>query len=259
MLDTCENCPEPWRRSLTSMQEQAARMRRLVDDLLLLSRLETDDEPASMDDPVSVPAVIAAVEEDAGLRSDGRHRIQVEADGAVWLLGDAEQLRSVFSNLVHNAVHYTPEDGEITVRWYADDDGAHFQVTDNGIGIATQHIERLTERFYRVDVGRSREQGGTGLGLAIVKHVLNRHEGALDIESRLGEGSTFTCHFPTARVLNRAPDLQQAMQPAAATSAGADAPRVTANMDAVHTSPHRTAAAGDPPTAFASLTGDSES
>jgi two-component system phosphate regulon sensor histidine kinase PhoR len=157
------------------------------------------------DDPVAVPAILAAVQEEARLRSAGRHRIEAEVDAALWLKGDAEPLRSVFNNLVQNALQYTPEGGAVRLRWHADAAGAHFQVTDTGIGIAPQHIARLTERFYRVDVGRSRARGGTGLGLAIVKHVLGRHGAALRIESVVGEGSTFTCDFPAARVLVQAP------------------------------------------------------
>jgi two-component system phosphate regulon sensor histidine kinase PhoR len=111
--------------------------------------------------------------------------------------GHAEELRSAFSNLIFNAVRYTPAGGEIRVRWYADKKGQHFEVRDTGEGIAPEHIPRLTERFYRVDVGRSRNQNGTGLGLAIVKHVLNRHQGVMRIESTLGEGSTFWCDFPS--------------------------------------------------------------
>ncbi|MEK7323323.1 MAG: ATP-binding protein, partial [Pseudomonadota bacterium] len=107
-----------------------------------------------------------------------------------------EELRSAFTNLVINAVRYTPEGGSIQIRWYADAEGAYFQVSDTGVGIAPHHIPRLTERFYRVDVARSRQTGGTGLGLAIVKHVLERHEAQLHVESNVGRGSVFTCHFP---------------------------------------------------------------
>ncbi len=203
MLDGVEEYPPAWGRSLQSMQDQAWRMRRLVDDLLLLSRLETAEEPAPLEEVVAVPAMIAAVEEDARLRSAGRHAIIFEVDARVWLKGDAEQIRSVFSNLVHNAVQYTPEGESIAVRWYLDEAGAHFEVKDTGVGIAQHHISRLTERFYRVDVGRSRERGGTGLGLAIVKHGLNRHDGELRVQSRLGQGSTFVCDFPPERVVVR--------------------------------------------------------
>ncbi len=110
------------------------------------------------------------------------------------------ELHSVFSNLVWNAVKYTPEDGSIRVRWWVDSQGGHLSVQDTGIGIAAEHLPRLTERFYRVDAGRSRALGGSGLGLAIVKHALQRHDARLEVESAVGRGSTFTCHFPLARV-----------------------------------------------------------
>lgn len=116
-------------------------------------------------------------------------------------------------NLVFNAVQYTPEGGEITIRWYGDAAGAHLVVKDTGVGIAAHHIPRLTERFYRVDVARSRESGGTGLGLAIVKHVLSRHEGRLRIASVIGQGSTFTCDFPARLVLRRPEKPAQANHP----------------------------------------------
>ena len=204
LLDSAEEAPPAWGRSLQAMSEQAARMGRLVQDLLLLARLESTDEPAVADAAVSAPALIATVEEEARLRSAGRHRIESSVDPSLWLAGEAEQLRSVFNNLVDNALQYTPEGGQIALRWYGDGDGgAHFEVRDTGVGVAPQHIERLTERFYRVDVGRSRARGGTGLGLAIVKHVLGRHGASLRIESSLGEGSTFTCDFPPERVVAR--------------------------------------------------------
>jgi len=112
-------------------------------------------------------------------------------------------VQSAFSNLVDNAAKYTPPEGSMLIRWWTDDEGAHFSVRDTGPGIPAEHIPRLTERFYRVDPGRSRETGGSGLGLAIVKHALHRHGGRLDIESIAGRGSTFTCHFPPERILER--------------------------------------------------------
>ena len=116
------------------------------------------------------------------------------------LRGEPE-IHSAFSNLVDNAAKYTPAGGVLTVRWWIDEEGGHFAVTDTGIGIASEHLPRLTERFYRVDAGRSRATGGSGLGLAIVKHVLQRHGATLQIESEEGRGSTFTCHFPPTRLL----------------------------------------------------------
>lgn len=206
MMDAEGEYPHHWRRSLGTMQQQAARMARLLEDLLLLSRLETTDLGEADHQTVYVPALVASMEEDARLVCGEGLTIAVEADPTLRIRGSGEELRSAFSNLVQNAVRYTPDGGTITVRWFADEGGAHFQVADTGIGIPPQHLSRLTERFYRVDKGRSTELGGTGLGLAIVKHVLNRHEAGLAIDSEPGVGSTFTCTFPPARVERTAGD-----------------------------------------------------
>ena len=127
-------------------------------------------------------------------------QVQLRAESNAMLLGEELQIHSAFSNLVENAAKYTPSDGSVHIRWLVDEDGGHFSVTDTGIGIASEHIPRLTERFYRVDAGRSRATGGSGLGLAIVKHVLQRHGAQLSIDSQEGHGSTFTCHFPPERL-----------------------------------------------------------
>lgn len=185
-----------WGRSIYLMRQQTDRMQRLVEDLLLLSRLEME-KGLHHRDVVPVATVLASIREEAlVLSGERRHTIHLDADPGLQLRGSGEELRSAFSNLVFNAVRYTPDGGDIHIRWYTNDTGAHFEVRDTGVGIAAEHIPRLTERFYRVDAGRSRESGGTGLGLAIVKHVLNRHEGQLRIESELGKGSTFVCDFP---------------------------------------------------------------
>jgi len=188
-------------RAVTLMQQQTLRMQHIVADLLLLSRLETDRaEPPR--ERVAVGALLAAIREDAQLLSGSRgHTIALEADPALQVYGAERELHSAFSNLVSNAVRYTPDGGEIRIRWWADREGAHFSVTDSGIGIPPEHIPRLTERFYRVDVGRSREIGGTGLGLAIVKHVLTRHGAVLRVESTVGKGSTFICDLPASRIV----------------------------------------------------------
>jgi len=167
----------------------------------MLSRLEMDrsNPPTEV---VEVPALLAAIREDAELLSgDKEHRITLQADNGLKLYGAERELYSAFSNLVANAVRYTPAGGEIDIRWFKDGGGAHFSVRDTGIGIPAEHLPRLTERFYRVDVGRSREVGGTGLGLAIVKHVLNRHGGRLRVESRPGKGSIFNCDFAPDRIV----------------------------------------------------------
>jgi two-component system phosphate regulon sensor histidine kinase PhoR len=180
------------------MSEQTQRMQRLVEDLLTLSRLESSHNPPR-EEPVNVPNLVRALYHDALALSAGRHRIVLDVATDDWLTASEEELRSAFSNLVSNAVRYTPEGGEVTVAWQRRGLEAVFSVRDTGIGIASQHLPRLTERFYRVDRSRSRETGGTGLGLAIVKHVLNRHQARLEIASEPGRGSTFSALFSGER------------------------------------------------------------
>jgi len=198
--------PEVMRQAINTMYSQAKRMERLVTDLLALSQLETESSlPGNAE--VKVAALLAGLVESAQMLSgDARHRIELDADETVNLVGNQSELHSVFANLINNAVRYTPAGGVIKVSWQASGAGALFSVTDTGPGIAPQHIPRLTERFYRVDIDRSRETGGTGLGLAIVKHVLDRHDGKLNIVSELGKGSTFECRFPPERVRKTAPE-----------------------------------------------------
>jgi two-component system phosphate regulon sensor histidine kinase PhoR len=186
------------RRSLPLMREQTLRMQRLVEDLLTLSRLESSHNPPR-EEPVNVPDLVRALYHDALALSGGRHRIVLDLAADDWLTGSEEELRSAFSNLVSNAVRYTPEGGEVAIAWQRRGAEAVFSVRDTGIGIASQHLPRLTERFYRVDRSRSRETGGTGLGLAIVKHVLNRHQARLEIASEPGRGSTFSVLFGDER------------------------------------------------------------
>ncbi|HKJ94280.1 MAG TPA: phosphate regulon sensor histidine kinase PhoR [Gammaproteobacteria bacterium] len=185
-------------RPLALIQQQTQRMGRLIDDLLLLSRLETGEQ-AMASNPVDVRALVEAVVDEGRAVSDGRHRLSCEVDESVPLQGDEGALRSAFSNLVVNAVKYTPTGGSIDVRWFRAEGVACLSVTDTGEGIPAHHIPRLTERFYRVDSGRTASRGGTGLGLAIVKHVMTRHGGELQIFSVLGEGSRFECRFPLER------------------------------------------------------------
>jgi two-component system phosphate regulon sensor histidine kinase PhoR len=188
------------RRSLPLMAEQARRMQRLVEDLLTLSRLESAGNPLR-EERVNVPDLVRALYRDALALSAGRHRITLNIESDAWLGGSEDELRSAFSNLISNAVRYTPKGGEVDISWRCDERGAALSVRDTGIGIEPRHIARLTERFYRVDRSRSRESGGTGLGLAIVKHVLNRHQGRLEIASEPDRGSTFTALFPAQRLL----------------------------------------------------------
>jgi len=196
-----EDVQEPLLSMLKQMYGQSMRMQRLVEDLLQLSRLETDIDEEDQSE-VSIPGILVAVEEEAqAMGSEKGQIISVEVDDGLWLLGDPQELHSAFSNLVSNAVRYTTEGGHITLRWYRDSHGAHYEVEDDGIGIEPQHVQRLTERFYRVDKDRSRMNGGTGLGLAIVKHVLQRHGATLHISSQAGSGSIFRCDFPLSRVV----------------------------------------------------------
>ena len=190
---------KPWAAPITEMRAQAQRMEALIADLLKLARLEADGQQARLD-VLDAPSMLLRMVEDAKAVSKGQHRFETDIAPDVQLLGRDVEVQSLFSNLIANACHYTPAGGIIRVRWWADADGAHYSVADTGIGIAEADLPRLTERFYRVDVGRSRASGGTGLGLSIVKHALERHEARLKIESEVGVGSTFTCHFPLHRV-----------------------------------------------------------
>ncbi|WP_078462970.1 phosphate regulon sensor histidine kinase PhoR [Solemya velum gill symbiont] len=199
MRDAGESMDE-WQPVIEQLDRQSARLQQIVEDLLLLSRVE-QGEATGIEEIVDVPGLLEALQTEARLLSGERaHRISHQADEKLLLKGHASELRSLYSNLVFNAIAYTPPRGVIEIRWFMEGDSAVFSVLDTGIGIEQQHIPRLTERFYRVDEGRSRKSGGTGLGLAIVKHVLNRHDGRLEIESHYGSGSTFVCRFPPSRV-----------------------------------------------------------
>jgi len=187
-------------RYLQLMTEQANSMQRLIDDLLTLSTLESE-HTVRADTSFAVLPLLLEVSADAKALSAGRHRIVLDCATPAIVTANRDELASAFGNLVSNAVRYTPDGGTITLGWHVDDEGrGAFSVTDTGIGIAPEHIPRLTERFYRVDRSRSRATGGTGLGLAIVKHVLIRHQAALDVTSELGSGSTFTVLLPPRRI-----------------------------------------------------------
>ncbi|WP_110685830.1 phosphate regulon sensor histidine kinase PhoR [Salinicola aestuarinus] len=192
--------PSRWQRGFDQMQAQTTRMQHLVDDLLLLSRLEIDSAGAD-DLPLDVGTLLKRILEDARELSAGRQTLTLELEESRQLLGNAHELRSAISNLVFNAVRYTPEGSQITLRWKTWHDGSAIEVEDDGDGFDPVHIPRLTERFYRIDKGRSTATGGTGLGLAIVKHVLLRHGAKLDIASRPGRGARFRCAFAGARLL----------------------------------------------------------
>ncbi|NKI34602.1 phosphate regulon sensor histidine kinase PhoR [Wenzhouxiangella sp. XN79A] len=195
-----EAVPEIWDGPLQEMQVQCTRMATLVNDLLELSRLETDSPGEPDEQPVPVPDLVRRIVADAEAQAGGERTIEVDLDESLGLAGIENELYSAFSNLVFNAVRYTDRGGRIRVRWYRDRDGtARFCVVDDGIGIDARHLPFITQRFYRVDPSRSRSQGGTGLGLAIVKHVLQRHDSRLTVESEPGEGSEFCCVFPAHR------------------------------------------------------------
>lgn len=215
-IETLQSLPlEPQERDqyLGLMAVQALRMQDLVNDLLILSQLEGNSLP-STNDAVDLPSMMSSIESEArGLsasqREDGEpeHVIEIVVPQGLKLLGAAKELHSAISNLVNNAVRYTPSGGLITATWeILPDQRIQLAVVDTGPGIASEHLPRLTERFYRVDRSRSRESGGTGLGLAIVKHVMQRHGGELKIESELGKGSKFSLIFPLSRMVT--PELE---------------------------------------------------
>ncbi len=188
-------------RIFAEMRQQSQRMTQLVEDLLTLSRLESQER--TVDDHIAMTSMLAVLRREADALSKGRHAITIRDDAGVDLLGSGKELHSAFSNLIGNAIRYTPAGGHIDVRFAREGDGVVLEVADSGYGIPAAHIPRITERFYRVSTSRSRETGGTGLGLSIVKHVLNHHDARLDIHSEVGKGSTFSCHFGKERVVAR--------------------------------------------------------
>lgn len=201
-LDTLAEDPSidgAWAGPIKDMRAQAQRMNIIIADLLELSRLEATDGEAPRE-PIEVPVLLERLHRDALARVNRPRQIAFDLESDDGLYGSPQEIESAFTNLLVNGIKYTPAEGSVRVRWWSDDEGAHFAVIDSGIGIPAEHIPRLTERFYRVDAGRSRDRGGSGLGLAIVKHALQRHGGWLDVQSTEGKGSSFTCHFPHARV-----------------------------------------------------------
>jgi two-component system phosphate regulon sensor histidine kinase PhoR len=189
-----------WAGPVAEMRRQTERMNAIVHDLLELSKLESAEEEAG-EGIVEVGGLLALLRKEVLALPSHPKDVVLKLESGAKLLGDEAEIHSAFSNLVANAVKYTPSEGMIEIRWWTDDAGGHLAVRDTGIGIAAEHIPRLTERFYRVDPGRARQHGGSGLGLAIVKHALQRHGARLEIESEEGKGSTFTCHFPRRRLL----------------------------------------------------------
>jgi two-component system phosphate regulon sensor histidine kinase PhoR len=198
-LELLENHPaDDVGDSVKRMLGQALQMQTLLDDLLELSRLQ-DDVLRDEETVVNVPTLLMQLKEQAEELSRDNHQLIFKVDSNILLTGSSADLESAFSNLITNAIKYTPRGGTIQVRWERGPNGPRMVVHDTGIGIPRRDIPRLTERFYRVGSDRARETGGTGLGLAIVKHVLKAHQAELSINSVLGEGSQFTCTFPEKR------------------------------------------------------------
>ncbi|QFT08896.1 phosphate regulon sensor histidine kinase PhoR [Vibrio sp. THAF190c] len=186
-----------WSKAHGVMTEQLNRMNSLVNQLLTLSKIEAAPMH-ELDEVVNVPAMLEVLEKEAtSLSGDKEHKLEFDIDKSLRVLADEDQLRSAISNLVYNAVKYTPAGATVKVRWYQTSQGACLDVSDTGDGIEPQHLHRLTERFYRVDKARSRDTGGSGLGLAIVKHALSHHDSHLEIQSEVGVGSRFSFTLPS--------------------------------------------------------------
>ncbi|MGY6554714.1 MAG: phosphate regulon sensor histidine kinase PhoR [Wenzhouxiangella sp.] len=193
-----------WREPVTEMQRQCRRMASLVNDLLELSRLETEAQDPARSEEVDVAKLIRRIVHEAELQDSDEHRFTLVELAEVRLIGVEHELHSAFVNLVINAMRYTGRRGRIDVAWRLSADGdVVFEVSDDGIGIEARHLPFITQRFYRVESARSRSRDGTGLGLAIVKHVLQRHGGRLEVNSVPGKGSTFRCIFPAERIALR--------------------------------------------------------
>ena len=190
------------RSVLEEMRRQSARMQAVVEDLIELSRMEAGatEAPYAF---IDVVGMLSLMKRDVLARPDLSSTFDLVLDADQGILGAESELHSIFANLIGNALKYTPAGGTVTARWWTDDKGGHFSVTDTGVGIAAEHLPRLTERFYRVDPGRARTSGGSGLGLAIVKHALQRLGATLDVQSVEGSGSVFTCHFPEERLAHQ--------------------------------------------------------
>jgi len=201
-LSIHQGMPEECNSAIQSAEVQANRMKQLVEDLLTLSRLESTSSVASDSNTIPVASLIKEIVEETKLSGwFDQHEISTQLDESKLLKGNLREIHSVVSNLINNAVKHTEAGSEIQVIWAQDSNGKLvFTVEDNGQGIAPEHLDKLTERFYRVDAGRSREKGGTGLGLSIVKHVLGRHEAELAIDSKLGLVTAFICSFPAHRL-----------------------------------------------------------
>lgn len=218
IMDNMQDLDDKWRKPIKQMHQQSSRMENIVKDLLLLSSLETKTRPRPQDS-FSLLQLLSEIRNDTQqIFSQKSHDFRLDCSEKLQFLGERGELYSAISNLVTNAAKYTPAEGTIMVSAQNSDAGLDIVIRDNGIGIESQHLPRLTERFYRVDVSRSSETGGTGLGLAIVKHIVGRHDGELNIESEVGKGSRFICHFPPNWVKLEAPTAASLEPPAPVTT-----------------------------------------
>jgi len=200
ILDNVEDLDGKWEKPLIQMHQQSSRMENIVKDLLALSALETGT-PSNKQSSFALTHLLSEIVNDARqIFAQQDHQFSLSCDENIEFIGDRGELYSAIANLVSNAARYTPYQGKINILIRLSESFLEAHVEDNGPGIEAQHLPRLTERFYRVDVSRSSETGGTGLGLAIVKHIVNRHDGELTISSEVGKGSCFTCRFPLSRV-----------------------------------------------------------
>ena len=204
-----EDAPESWAAPIAEMQRQADRMTGMLRDLIELTRIESAEERARHEF-VDLPRMLQQIVAEFAPGGEPRAEVVLHLETDAALLGNESELHSIGYNLVHNAVRFTPPGGRVDVYWRGGENGAELAVSDTGIGIPRDQIPRVTERFYRVDPGRSRATGGTGLGLAIVKHALQRHNGRLTIDSEEEQGSTFTCTFPASRIARRGGDAARA-------------------------------------------------
>ena len=195
------NISNQWKPAIQQMFTQTERIKQIIDDMMLLSRLEQVDTEYHHNFYEMAPLVHNACEDARALSVNKGHHIDSQVDENYSLLCDLEEIQSLITNLISNAVRYTPDNGTIKILWKVDPTGGYFSVIDTGIGIEAQNIPRLTERFYRTDPARSKASGGTGLGLAIVNHIVNRHQGNLIVNSTVGEGSEFTVHFPSSAIM----------------------------------------------------------
>lgn len=200
MQEDIKGIGKEWKTAIRQMHEQTERMKKIIEDILLLSYLDETGSIMHHDYTMMDPILDSTFNNAKVLGARKNHRIEVDSDPGSSLLCSKENITSLINNLVSNAVRYTPDNGRIIIRWKINDEGGALSVSDTGIGIAKQDISRLTERFYRVDPARSRATGGTGLGLAIVNHIVNHHQATLQIESELGQGSLFAVKFPPERI-----------------------------------------------------------